>query len=905
METPVAVAWHAMPEAEALDLLRARLAGLSPAEASARLLGTGPNVLQTAPGPNLLLLFLTQFRSPLVYMLLIATLISFATGHVVDAVVILIVLILNAIVGVAQEWRAEQALEALRRLSAPRARVLRDGVAQIIPAEDVVPGDMLLLESGDRVAADARLLESSELQVDESALTGESRPVEKQLGVLPERLPLADQINMVWMSTPVTHGRGRAVVTATGMNTVMGEIAREVRGVQRACTPLQRRLARLGSLMGYAAVGLSLLIFLLGVLLAGYTPAEMLLVAVAAAVAAIPEGLPAVISVVLALGVQRMAARHAIIRRLPAVETLGSTTVICSDKTGTITRNEMTVTRLWAGGRVYQVTGEGYAPEGDISLSDAESAAALPPGVDALLILGVLANDAVLEKGEEGWHIHGDPTEGALLTAAGKGGIAPEIEREQAPRLDELPFSSKTKYMATLHRRPHESDTVLLVKGAPEAVLKFCTHALIQGRRVPLTDALCAEILKANAAFAGNALRVLAGAYREFPVGTEDFERHHAEERLTFAGLWGMIDPPRPDAVRAIADARQAGIRVVMITGDHAITASAIARRIGLTDGKEETISGEELTEMSDETLRRRVEHIAVYARVSPSDKLRIVAALRDRGAIVAMTGDGVNDAPALKSADIGVAMGITGTEVAKEAADMVLTDDNFATIVHAVEEGRIIFGNLQKVVFFLLTSNLAEIITLLIALLVGLPLPLTAVMILWVNLVTDGACTIPVGLEPRHGDVLSNPPRPREAGIIDANFLHRMLLHAPVMAAGTLLLFWWEGRVYGEDVARTMAFTTLAAYQWVHAFVARSRVSSLFTIGVTTNRWLLYGVGVAVLLQVMVVHWDILHPIFSTTDLTLPQWGLVILVASTVLWVDELTKLIMHRRHGHQVVKE
>ncbi|HOF87769.1 MAG TPA: HAD-IC family P-type ATPase, partial [Armatimonadota bacterium] len=761
-ETPPPAAWHAIPEAAALDRLRARPAGLSPAEASARLLGAGPNVLQTAPGPNLLLRFFAQFRSPLVYMLLIATLISFATGHAVDAVVILIVLILNAVVGVAQEWRAEQALEALRRLAAPRARVLRDGVAQVIPAEDVVPGDLLLLDSGDRVAADARLLESSELQVDESALTGESRPVEKQPGVLPERLPLADQTNRVWMATPVTHGRGRAVVTATGMNTVMGEIAREMRSVQRADTPLQRRLARLGSLMGYAAVGLSLLIFLLGILLGGYTPVEMLLVAVAAAVAAIPEGLPAVISVVLALGVQRMAARHAIIRRLPAVETLGSTTVICSDKTGTITRNEMTVTRLWAGGRVYDVTGEGYAPEGEIRPRGEAGAAASSPDVDALLILGVLANDAVLEETRDGWHIQGDPTEGALLAAAGKGGITPETERAQAPRLDELPFSSRTKYMATLHRRPQASATVLLVKGAPEAVLGFCTHVLLQGRRVPLTDDLRAAILDAHAAFAGDALRVLAGAYREFHAGTEQFERHHAEQHLTFAGLWGMLDPPRPDAVRAIADAHQAGIRVVMITGDHAVTASAIARRIGLTEGEAETVSGEALAALSDAALRRRVDRIAVYARVSPNDKLRIVAALRDRGAVVAMTGDGVNDAPALKSADIGVAMGITGTEVAKEAADMVLTDDNFATIVHAVEEGRIIFGNLQKVVFFLLTSNLAEIVTLLVALLVGLPLPLTAVMILWVNLVTDGACTIPVGLEPQHGDVLSHPPRPR-----------------------------------------------------------------------------------------------------------------------------------------------
>lgn len=892
-EKPETASWHALPIEKVLKRLQARADGLTAAEASARLLGAGPNALQTAPGPNLFLLFLAQFRSPLIYMLLAAGGISLAAGHAVDAGVILAVLLINAVVGVLQEWRAEQALDALRRLSAPHARVLRDGVTQVILAEEVVPGDVLVLESGDRVAADARLLETSELQVDESALTGESRPAEKTLDLLPERLPLADRTNMVWMATAVTHGRGLAVVTATGMATVMGEIAREVRGVRRSPTPLQRRLSRLGALMGYGAVSLSAIIFLLGVLRGG-TILDMLLVAVAAAVSAIPEGLPAAISVVLALGVQRMAARHAIIRRLPAVETLGSTTVICSDKTGTITRNEMTVTRLWAGGRAYTVTGEGYTPSGDILTNTIPPEHASSSDLDALLILGMLANDAILEEAPEGWRVQGDPTEGALLVVAMKGGLHPETERERAPRRDELPFSSKTKYMATLHDRP-DGGAMLLVKGAPERVLAACTHLVRDGRRVRMTEEERETILAVNSAFAGAALRVLAGAYRELPDEQETIEHHDAEHGLTFAGLWGMLDPPRSEALQAIAAAQDAGIRVIMITGDHALTATAIARQIGLTTNGGETVTGDELEDINDDALKWRIEHISVFARVSPSDKLRIVAALRAHGEVTAMTGDGVNDAPALKSADIGVAMGVTGTEVAKEAADMVLTDDNFATIVSAVEEGRIIFTNLQKVVFFLLTTNLSEILTLLAALLIGLPLPLTAVMILWANLVTDGVSTIPLGLEPRHGDVLRRPPRSRNAGILDAPALYRMALHAPIMTAGTLLLFWWIGQRESAAVARTVAFTTLCAFQWFHAFVARSRVSSLFAIGPFTNRWLLIGTGAAVLLQIAAVHWPLLQPLFGTAHMSLAQWGVSLLAASSILWVDEAMKL-MHR---------
>ncbi|MHB9110440.1 MAG: cation-translocating P-type ATPase [Armatimonadota bacterium] len=896
------IPWHALPLDELLRRLDARPSGLTAAEARGRLESAGTNELHSAPQAHPLLLFLAQFRSPLIFMLLGASAVSAATGHYVDAGVILAVVILNAFVGVIQEWRAERALEALRQLGAPRALVLRDGRPEVIPALEVVPGDVLVLESGERVSADARVLESIELTVDESALTGESTTVVKAPDDLPSRLPLAERTNMVWMSSPVVAGKGYAVVVETGMRTIMGEIAAEVRSAERAETPLQRRLASLATLLGFGALGLSAVIFFLG-LLRGYRIVEMLLFAVAAAVSAIPEGLPAVISVVLALGVQRMARRNAILRRLPAVETLGSTTIICSDKTGTITRNEMTVTRLHAGGVMYEVTGEGFVPEGEIR----ENGQPVPAdrlrqnaALRALLVAGCVANDARLEYEQERWRIHGDPTEAALLVAARKAGIEPEVEREELSRLDEVPFSSRAKYMATLNRAGEDGEPTLFVKGAPEQILAFSSRILRDGREMPLTEEERQRLLEINTELAGRALRVLAAAYRVLPREQQQADRALAEHDLVFLGLWGMIDPPRPEAIRAIADAQGAGIRIIMITGDNAITASAIARQVGIAVHGEETISGPELEEMKDEELQQRVRHAGVFARVAPSHKLRIVGALRANGETTAMTGDGVNDAPALKSADIGVAMGITGTEVAKEAADMVLADDNFATIVRAVEEGRVIFNNLRKVIFFLVTTNLGEIITLTTTLVVGLPLPLTAVMILWVNLVTDGFCTTPLGVEPGHRDVLRQPPRSRDAGVIDLALLRQMLVFAVLMAAGTLGLFWQDLRA-GETFAhaQTVAFTTLVAFQWFHAFNARSRRNSLFSIGIFTNSWLLAGIAAAVLLQVLVIYVRPIQVLFRTAPLTLADWGWILLVSSSIFILDELRKLVINRREG------
>lgn len=889
---------------EIFQRLAARPTGLQSDEAAARLARYGPNELQAAPGPGISALLLKQLDNPLIYMLLAAIAISALSRHYVDAGVILLVVLLNTIIGALQEWRAEEALAALRKLAAPHATVLRNGIADVIAASQLMPGDILLLEAGDQVAADARVCESSELTVDESSLTGESRPVVKQPEVLPARLALVDRTDMVWMTTAVTNGRARAIVVATGMQTVMGEIAQEVRNTQRTVTPLQRQMAQVGNRLGYIAIGLAAVIFILGIL-RGYSLLEMLLFAVAAAVSSIPEGLPAVISVVLALGVQRMATRHAIVRRLPAVETLGSTSTICTDKTGTITRNEMTVTRIWAGGMCYTVTGEGFAPEGEI-VPEAPSRAELSPdtatALKALLLTGSLDNNASVENSEHGWVIRGDPTEGALRVAAQKGGISAEALHEEYCRVDEIPFSSKLRYMATLHRHP-TGVGLLCVKGAPERIIDFCTHILAEGKLVPLTVERRREILRMNEAFAVQALRVLAGAFRELTTVPEELEHADVEHGMVFAGLWGLLDPPRAEAVQAIHAAQQAGIRISMITGDHAVTATAIARQVGIILHGGETVTGEELDEISDDELRTRVKHIAVFARVSPLHKLRIVNALRATGEVVAMTGDGVNDAPALKQADIGVAMGITGTEVAKEAADMVLTDDNFATIVNAVEEGRVIFSNLRKVVFFLVTTNMGEIITITGTLLLGLPLPLTAVMILWVNLVTDGLCTAPLGVEPKHDDVLQQPPRPTRAGIIDRVMLRRIVLLAPLMAVGTIALFWYELRVTDFAHAQTVAFTTMVAFQWFHALNARSQRSSLFTIGIFTNRWLFAGILCAVLLQLTVVYWTPAQMAFHTVPLDGTDWLYIVLVSGTIFLVDEVLKLFgihQERQRAH-----
>lgn len=881
--------WHAMDPQEVLRRLDVSEEGLSEAEARKRLEETGPNTLAVEEGIGPFRLFLRQVHNPLIYLLAAAATLSLFVDHAVDAAVIMGVIALNSLLGFVQEWRAEGALAALRRMASPHARVVREGSTKYIDASEVLPGDILILETGGRVAADARLVWAEELQIDESALTGESVPVAKNPETLPQDTPIADQKNMVYKSTSVTGGRGRAVVVATGMNTQIGRIAAEVRATGREDTPLQKRMHKLGMVLGIAGVSFAAGVFGLG-MLRGYEVIEMLMFSVAVAVSAIPEGLPAVISVTLALGVRRMASRNAIVRRMPAVETLGSTTVICSDKTGTITKNQMTVQKIWAGGRIYEVSGEGYAPEGEIKAEGGDTVKDLPDDLKKLLEIGFHCNNAAVKEKEGQWVVEGNPSEGALIVAAMKSGLTKSWDK--AERLSEIPFSSDTKYMATLHRAQSGAAYEAFVKGAPERVLEFCSHVLMEGKVVELDEKRRNEFMALSEQFGSEALRVMAGAYRDVSGSGGKLERSEIEGSLTLAGMWGMIDPPREESIGAVKAAKGAGIKPVMITGDHAVTALAIAKAVGIADdGK--AVTGKEIDGMEKPALAQAALKHGVFARVTPVHKLKIMESLKDQGHIVAMTGDGVNDAPALKGADIGIAMGIAGTEVAKEAADMILTDDNFATIVHAVEEGRVIYNNLQRVVFFLLATNLAEILTLVAALVIGLDLPLTAVMVLWVNLVTDGACTVPLGLEPGHADILKRPPRDPKEFIIDRVVALRMALLTPIMAAGTIGLFWYSKESGGLDYARTVAFTTLAAFQWFQAFNARAAFRSVFSVGLFSNRWVLLGVGTAVLLQIGAVHSPIGQMLFATVGLSVLDWLRIVLVSNSIWVADELFKLM------------
>lgn len=896
--------WFSLELNKAFDLLNASSEGLSASEAETRLEEIGPNALTAKERTSKLSLLVSQVNNPLIYLLFAASGISLLTGHAIDAGVILGVVAVNTLLGFIQEWRSEDALAALKKMISPHARVLRDRSVRVIDAAQVVPGDILLLETGDRVAADARLIESDELHVDESALTGESEPAVKRPGQVAEDASLGDRHNMVWMSTSITAGRGRAVVVKTGMDTEMGTIAGHVSSVEEEQTPLQKRMHSLGLVLGILGIVLAGAVVVLG-LLRGYRLGEMLLFGVAVAVSAIPEGLPAVITVTLALGVRRMADRNALIRRLPTVETLGSTTVICTDKTGTLTENQMTVRNVWAGNEVFSVTGEGYQPDGEFQTENGVTAAALPEEVKRFLTIGAAANNARLSKENESWKLDGNPSEGAMLVAALKAGLEPERLRKNMPRLAEIPFSSDRKYMAVLIRQADSDHPTIFIKGAPDRLLNFCSKAVIGNTIVELDDAARKRINEIIDLFARKALRVIAGGFCEVQSGVKKLETHDVEKGITLAGLWGMIDPPRKESAPAVEAARQAGIRTVLITGDYAATALAIAKKIGIS-GDGTVLGVKEIESMNEDELAQASLRTGVFARVSPSHKLDIMRALKKKGHIVAMTGDGVNDAPALKGADIGISMGQTGTEVAKEASDMILTDDNFATIVHAIEEGRVIFSNLRRVIFFLLATNVGEVLTLGGALLFGLELPLTAVMILWVNLITDGACTVPLGVEPRHQDVLHTPPRNPKEPIIHRPMILRMALLTPVMAIGTLLLFWYELRSGSLEHARTTAFTTLAVFQWFQALNARSQYHSVFSVGLFSNRWLLAGLAGAIILQVAAVHTPAGQWLFGTVHQTWFDWLLIILVSSSIWVLDELFKLFhLYGQPEHRTRKQ
>ncbi len=886
--------WHNLTADEVLHRLGSRRHGLSDAEAKERLRQHGANALSRRKKTSPVVLFLRQFLSPLIYILLAAAIISLVTRHYIDAWVIFGILLANATIGFIQEGRAERAMEALLQMAAPRAKVRRDGAVKQVPAREIVPGDIILLDIGDKVPADARLIECSNLKVDEAVLTGESMPVDKHTQPLHGEVALADRKNMVYMNTVVTYGRATAVVVATGMSTAIGTIAGTLEEIEAEKTPLQQGIVRLGRFIIMLVLGALVILFAEGII-KGIDWAEMFFLAVAAGVSAIPEGLPAVVTVVLALGMQAMARRNAIVRRLVAVETLGSATVICSDKTGTLTLSQMTVQRIYCGGRWVEVSGEGYVPKGEFR-QDGRTIS--PDGLPALVMhlkIGALCNDALLARGgdEECCNLVGDPTEGALLVAAAKAGLDKEALEIRYPRLDEIPFQSEKQYMMTVH--PDGSGKIAFVKGAPEKLLPMSGFVLTeQGDEVPLEQEQVEAIRRAQEMMAQQALRVIGTAYAKLPVDAVELTESMVVGRLVFVGLSGMADPPRQEAKEAVRLCHQAGIKVKMITGDHKLTAEAIARQLGLSEGR--TVTGAELQAMDDETLSREIENISVFARIEPIQKLRIVRALKSRGHVVAMTGDGVNDAPALKAADIGVAMGITGTDVSKEASDMVLADDNFASVVAAVEEGRSIFNRLRNVVFYLLSSNFGELLGLILCVLIVGKAPLLALQIIWINLVTDGAAAIPLGMEGKVGDELKQPPRHPRVGLLFPGLLLRVIFLAALMSLGIFFVFSWAEVRMDLEAARTVTFCTVAVMEWFKAFLARSDERTAFELGIRRNRWLPVTIGAAVLLQMAVVYLPFMRVAFGTVPMGLVEWGIAIAAGASLFAVEELRKVLLPR---------
>ncbi|NSW56279.1 MAG: cation-translocating P-type ATPase [Armatimonadetes bacterium] len=884
-ERQPATPWHTLTPDELAEKLAVSLnEGLSAAEAEKRLQEYGPNELVERGRRSPLLILAEQFTSPLVVVLIVAAALSAVIHGIGDAIVIGIILVLNGVIGFVQEYRADQSMQALRKLSVPQVRVRRGGQEETVAATKVVPGDVILLQAGDFAPADARILEASNLRVDEAALTGESEPVDKTDKVLTEEdVPLAERRNMVYRGTAVVYGRGEALIVATGMNTELGAIANMLQTTEETATPLQRRLAELGKTLALWALVLCAVILGIG-LLRGEPLSEMLVTAVALAVAAIPEGLPAVVTIALAIGARRMAARNALVRSLPAVEGLGAVTVICSDKTGTLTRNEMTVTNIITDSGAWKVTGVGCVPESEIKTADGDSGE-MSEALRRLLLAGVLCNDAaVQENGEspDSCPIVGDPTEGALLTVAMKAGLSPEALRSQYPRLDEVPFESETKRMATLHEI--DGEPVVMVKGSPEVLVELCTHRLSNGESAPLDEERRQEILERVAQLASNGRRVLAFAERRGDR-SEPLDRN-----LTYLGLVGMIDPPRQEAREAVAQCRSAGIRPVMITGDHRLTAEAIAKELGIMEHGDRSMDGRELDALEPGELEEVVEEVAVYARVTPEHKLRLVDAFQSHGHIVAMTGDGVNDAPALREADIGVAMGVVGTDVSREASRLVLADDNFATIVAAVREGRIIFDNMRKFLRFLLNTNLAEILTMLTALLLGWPVPLLALQILWINLVTDGLPALALGFEPGAQDIMQRKPRDPRQGLITRDMLRDILFNGIFMAAGVLAVM-----RMGTDLAhqRTIAFTTLALAQIANCVACRSERQLIMRIGFFSNPHMIAAGAISVIAQLVIVYVPFLGAMFQTVPLSSSELGLCFGVALLVFVFAELQKLL------------
>lgn len=886
-------AWHALESEAVLRQLDSDLAGLTPREAAARLAAHGPNRLPPPQRRGPLQRFLLQFHNVVIYVLMAAAVVTALLGHWVDTGVIAAVVLLNTLIGFIQEGKAEKALDAVRRMLSPSAVTLRGGERLTIPAEQLVPGDIVLLQSGDKVPADLRLCKVKSLRVEEAMLTGESVPVEKGTQPASETAALGDRRCIAFSGTLVTYGQGTGVVTATATRTEIGRISTMLENVDTLTTPLMRQIANLGRMISLVVVGASLLMFLFGVLIWQFPVSDMFMAAVGMAVAAIPEGLPAIITITLALGVQRMAGRNAIIRRLPAVDTLGSVTVICCDKTGTLTRNEMTTQRIIVHDRHFEVSGAGYSPDGGFMhdgvpvLPDAE------PALMEMLRAGLLCNDSSVLEREGQWVLEGDPTEGALVTAALKAGLVPTHLHKQFPRTDAIPFESEHRYMATLHHS-HDGEALIYVKGAPERILEMCARQGAFSDAAPLDEAYWRREIETLAALGE---RVLAVAVCSTHVDQRELVFANVAEGLHMLGLFGIIDPPREEAIAAVRQCQEAGIRVKMITGDYALTACVIGERLGIGNGKD-VLTGQELDALDDEALRRKVEEVDVYARVSPEHKLRLVTAIQSNGHVAAMTGDGVNDAPALKRADVGIAMGRNGTEVAKEAADVVLTDDNFASIAHAVEEGRTVYDNLKKAVLYMLPTNGAEASVIMLAVLLGSALPVTPVQILWINLVTAVTLALAFAFEPSEPGVMRRPPRPPKAPLLSGFFAWRIAFVSFLLFLPTFGIFaWMRAQGFELEFARTAAVNMLVMLEVVYLFNARRIVAASFTpSGLLGNRIALAATVMVVLLQLLYTYLPLSERLFETAPIGVETWGVIFLAGAAVFTTIECEKFIIRR---------
>ena len=908
--------WYQLTKEEVIERVETDpQTGLTSTEATARLDKYGLNELVERGLKSPWRILWEQITEVMIVILIVAALVSIFLGEVTDAIVIMAIVVLNAILGFTQEYRAEKAIAALKKLAVPTVKVRRDGQIEEISSREIVPGDIVLLEQGNKVSADGRLLESANLKVQEAALTGESEAVEKRTGVIEQDdLPLGDRRNVVYMGTVVTYGRGTMVVTATGMDTELGKIADMIQEVEREPTPLQKRLDDLGKKLALAALGIIVLVIILG-RLRGEPWDILILTGISMAVAAVPEGLPAVVTITLALGSQRMLKREALIRKLPAVETLGSVTTICSDKTGTLTENRMTVTVLDVAGDKRTVDAQ-LKKDVPVWRQDADAAPDLKPEARSLVLLVevmALANDAVLQRAEDSgrdWEAVGDPTEGALVVAAAELGLQKEELEERWPRVNEVPFTSERKRMTTVHRTElpggeanapwREAPYVAFTKGAVDALLDISDAVWVGDKSVPLDETMRDRILQANADMAANGQRVLGATFRPLESVPEKVDADSLEQTLTFVGLIGMLDPPREEVEEAVAKCRTAGIRPVMITGDHPLTAKHIARELDIAQEDSPTLTGTDLASMSLEKLQTVVGEVPVYARVSPEHKLNIVTALQDMGEVVAMTGDGVNDAPALKRADIGVAMGITGTDVSKEAADMVLLDDNFATIVDAVEEGRVIFDNIRKFIKYTLSSNTGELWVMLLAPFLGMPLPLLPLQILWINLVTDGLPGLALAVEPAERGIMKRPPFRPDESIFSRGLGWQIIWVGILMGFVSLGVgyYFWDaaGRPLeiGHDIAfhwRTMLFTTLTLAQMGNALALRTNKDSVFQVGFLSNPYMVGAVLLTFVLQLAVIYVPFLQRAFDTQALTLNELLLTLAASAIVFIAVELDK--------------